>query len=246
MRYLILLFGNKNLQKGNELLKRRNKQLEIGNRELKKGNSLLKKGNKHLEKGNDHLEKGNILLMQNILHITTPAEWRKWLQEHYNQESEAWLVYAKKATGKPRIVYNDAVEEALCFGWIDSINKTYDAEHTVQRFTPRNPQSTYSQPNIERLRWLAAHKRIHPACEPAVQAILAREFTFPADIIAEIQKDPIAWDNYCRFSESYKRIAYIDSARKRPEEFAKRLKNFIDKTHHNALISGFGGIEKYY
>lgn len=209
---------------------------------------ILLSGNKNLEKGSKHLEKGINPPMQNILHISTQAEWRKWLQEHYNKENEAWLVYAKKATGKPRIIYNDAVEEALCFGWIDSINKTYDTEHTVQRFTPRKPQSSYSQPNIERLRWLAAHKRIHPAFESVVQAILAREFIFPSDIIAEIQKDPTAWNNYCRFSESYKRIriAYIDSARKRPEEFAKRLQNFIEKTHNNALIVGFGGIEKYY
>ena len=186
--------------------------------------------------------------MQNILDITTRAEWRKWLQQHFNTKAEAWLVYAKKSTGKPRILYNDAVEEALCFGWIDSTNKTLDANHTKQRFTPRKPQSSYSQPNIERLRWLVANDLIHPTYVETVQSILAREFVFPEDIIAAIQKDPQTWNNYCRFSESYKRIrvAYIDSARKRPEEFTKRLQNFISKTHANTLISGFGGIEKYY
>ena len=79
----------------------------------------------------------------NILHITTRAEWRNWLENNFNTQQEVWLVYAKKSTGKPRIQYNDAVEEALCFGWIDSTNKTLDKDHTIQRFTPRKPKSSY-------------------------------------------------------------------------------------------------------
>ncbi|MDD4847822.1 MAG: hypothetical protein PHR53_03535 [Bacteroidales bacterium] len=126
--------------------------------------------------------------MQNILNITTVEEWRAWLQQHFDVETEAWLVYARKSTGEKRILYNDAVEAALCFGWIDSINKTFDAAHTIQRFTPRKPQSGYSQPNIERLRWLAAHNLIHPALEATVQAILALEFVFPEDILNEMSR----------------------------------------------------------
>ena len=86
------------------------------------------------------------------LHITNRKDWRDWLKKNYKTEKEIWLVYHKKATGKPRIEYNDAVEEALCFGWIDSIVKTLDEEHTVQRFSPRKPKAKYSQANIERLR----------------------------------------------------------------------------------------------
>ena len=90
--------------------------------------------------------------MQNILHITTPAEWRKWLQEHYNQESEAWLVYAKKATGKPRIVYNDAVEEALCFGWIEVLLSGASMKLLLQSrlSQPTKTRMPFSLPRLQR------------------------------------------------------------------------------------------------
>ena len=73
-------------------------------------------------------------------------------------------------------------------------------------------------------------------------------FNFPEDIIDELKKDETVWENYQKFSESYKRIrvAYIDAARNRPEEFQKRLNSFMDKTRRNKLIMGYGGIEKYY
>jgi uncharacterized protein YdeI (YjbR/CyaY-like superfamily) len=183
-----------------------------------------------------------------ILHITTRAEWRNWLENNFNTQQEVWLVYAKKSTGKQRIQYNDAVEEALCFGWIDSTHKTLDKDHTMQRFTPRNPKSRYSQPNIERLKWLAHNNLIHRSVLEKVQEIIAQEFIFPKDIVDEIKRDKAAWKNYIKFSDSYKRlrVAYIDSARKRPEEFTKRLTNFIQKTRDNKRIPGFGGIDKYY
>ena len=182
------------------------------------------------------------------LKIKTRAEWRSWLARNFNIENEVWLVYAKKSTGEHRIQYNDAVEEALCFGWIDSTNKTLDKDHTIQRFTPRNPKSSYSQPNKERLKWLAENNLIHHSVLKTVQEIISTEYVSPLDILTEIKKDKLAWKNYNEFSDSYKRIriAYIDSARKRPKEFTKRLTNFIQKTHDNKLILGFGGIDKYY
>ena len=98
------------------------------------------------------------------------------------------------------------------------------------------------------MKWLAENNLIHPAFLKTVQEIISHRFVFPEDILDEIKRDQIAWNNYIKFSEPYKRIriAYIDSARKRPEEFAKRLTNFIQKTHNNKLIPGFGGIDKYY
>lgn len=82
----------------------------------------------------------------------------------------------------------------------------------------------------------------------SVKTIIDQEFEFPLDILDEIRKNPMAWENYQKFSDPYKRIriAYIDSARKRPEEFKKRLLNFIAKTQENKLIKGFGGVDKYY
>lgn len=190
----------------------------------------------------------NKLKTNKTLKLTTRTEWRNWLQENFNIENEVWLVYAKKSSGEPRIQYNDAVEEALCFAWIDSTNKRLDKDHSIQRFTPRQSKSTYSQANIERLKYLAENKLIHHSILATVQEIISKEYVFPVDILDEIRKDETAWKNFKGFSASYQRIriAYIDSARKRPEEFSKRLTNFIQKTRDNQLISGFGGINKYY
>ncbi len=94
------------------------------------------------------------------LYVTDPGEWRAWLEAHYKTEGEIWLVYYKKHTGKPRITYNDAVEQALCFGWIDSIVKKLNDERTAQRFSPRKPKSGYSQANIERLRYLVTQGKV--------------------------------------------------------------------------------------
>lgn len=187
-------------------------------------------------------------MTRKTLTIKTRAEWRNWLQMNFDIEHEVWLIYAKKSTGEQRILYNDAVEEALCFGWIDSTNKTFDKDHTMQRFTPRHMKSRYSQPNKERLKWLVENNLIHNSFLNTAKEIISEEYVFPVDILDEIKKDKTAWNNYMQFSEPYKRIriAYIDSARKRPEEFIKRLTNFIQKTRENKYILGFGGIDKYY
>ncbi|MGC9444121.1 MAG: YdeI/OmpD-associated family protein [Candidatus Methanospirareceae archaeon] len=183
----------------------------------------------------------------NTLYVTNRNDWRAWLEEHFDTEKEIWLIYPKKSSGKPRISYNDAVEEALCFGWIDSTVKSIDEEHTAQRFSPRNPQSNFSQANKERLKWLLTENLLHPSMQDIAENILKEKFVFPPDIIAAIKEDTMAWENYQNFSPSYKRIriAYIAAARKRPEEFKKRLAHFIEKTRANKQI-GFGGIEKYY
>lgn len=76
--------------------------------------------------------------------------WREWLAENFETESEIWLVFPMKESGDKSLLYNDAVEEALCFGWIDSTIKHIDPTHRAQRFTPRKKGSPYSRPNIER------------------------------------------------------------------------------------------------
>ena len=89
---------------------------------------------------------------------------------------------------------------------------------------------------------------IHTKFEDKTRSILSEPFIFPNDIIDKLKEDKVVWKNYQPFSEAYKRIriAYIEAARKRPEEFEKRLNNFISKTKDNKTIAGFGGIEKYY
>lgn len=174
--------------------------------------------------------------------------WRKWLEEHFESEKEIWVVFPTKAAGEESMLYNDSVEEALCFGWIDGQLKTLDATHVARRFTPRRKGSGYSRPNIERLIWLEEQEMIHPKVRPAILPLITEPYVFPKDILAELKKDPEVWRNYEHFSDSYKRIrvAYINAARPRPDEFRKRLASFIDKTKRGKIISGFGGIEKYY
>jgi uncharacterized protein YdeI (YjbR/CyaY-like superfamily) len=175
-------------------------------------------------------------------------EWRKWLEANFETEEDIWLEYPLKKTGKKRIIYNDAVEEALCFGWIDSTVKSFNDETTIQRFCRRRKKSTFSQPNIERLKWLVENDLIHHSMKDEVCNIIQQEFVFPEEIIKRLQTDKDVWKNYQNFSASYKRIriAYIQDARKRADEFEKRLNSFINKTKENKMIKGFGGIEKYY
>jgi len=185
---------------------------------------------------------------KNILFCRDRKEWRDWLAEHFETENEIWFVFPTLASGERGVSYNDAVEEALCFGWIDGRAGRLDEAHGLRRFTPRRKGSPYSQPNIERLIFLDQQDMIHPKIKPTVENIIRESFVFPQDILDEIQKDPTAWANYNTFSEPYKRIrvAYINAARKRPEEFQKRLANFIAKTKENKLIVGYGGIDRYY
>ena len=163
-----------------------------------------------------------------IFSTSDRAAWRRYLTEHFETAQEVWFVFPTRAAGEESLSYNDAVEEALCFGWIDSTNRRLDDTHCIRRFTPRKKGSSYSQPSI--------------------LPVIEKPFVFPEDILDILRQDETVWANYQRFSEPYKRIriAYIEAARKRPEEFQKRLNSFVEKTRRNTRIMGYGGIEKYY
>lgn len=181
-------------------------------------------------------------------YFTNRHDWRKWLENNFEVKDDIWLEYPKKETGKKRILYNDAVEEALCFGWIDTTVKSLNRETTIQRFCRRRNNSSYSQANKERLKWLLENGLIHKSVFDDMEKVTKEEFVFSKDIVEKLNADENTWENFRKMSEPYKRIriAYIESARKRPEEFEKRLNNFIAKTKENKMIKGFGGIEKYY
>lgn len=182
-----------------------------------------------------------------LLYVTNRKEWRDWLKKHYNSEKEIYLVYYKKHTGKLRIPYNDAVEEALCFGWIDSTIKGIDEDRFAQRFSVRNPKTPYSQANKERLRALVKQGKVVKEVLATLGNLDEEKFEIPSDILRAIKANKKAWKNFKGFSESYIRIriAFIEAACKRPEEFEKRLNYFIHMTQKNKQF-GFGGIEKYY
>jgi uncharacterized protein YdeI (YjbR/CyaY-like superfamily) len=176
----------------------------------------------------------------------TRTEWRAWLQEHYQSEAEIWLVYYKKESGKPRIPYADAVKEALCFGWIDSNVITIDEESFAQKFSPRKLGITYSQPNKERLKVLLEEGLVLEDVRQNLGDVVPEAYIFPDDIIEVLKSNPQAWENFQGFSPPYQRIriAFIDSARKRPEVYEKRLNHFIRMT---AQDKQYGvGIEEFF
>ena len=181
------------------------------------------------------------------LYIKTRSEWRNWLTINYKTEKEIWLVFQNKSSGKTGITYEEAVEEALCFGWIDSIVKKNEKHSRVQRFTPRNPKSTYSQLNKERLKRFLRKRKVIAEVRKAIGNLENEEFIFPKDILSEIKKNKEAWKNYQKFSEAYKRIriAFIDDSRIRQDIFRIRLNYFIKMTAQNKQY-GLKGIEKYF
>jgi uncharacterized protein YdeI (YjbR/CyaY-like superfamily) len=183
----------------------------------------------------------------NLLTFDNRREWRAWLKSNYCKEKEAWLVFAKRHTGKRRILYNDAVEEALCFGWIDSTARRIDADRYAQKFSVRNVKTPYSQANLERLRALAGKGKVIQSVLERFRMQDARKFVIPADLLREIKSNRKAWVNFKRFSPAYIRIriAYIQGARERPAEFEKRKRHFLEMTEKNRQF-GFGGVKKYF
>ena len=100
---------------------------------------------------------------ERLLYVATSREWRSWLEQHHDSCKEIWLVYYKKHTRKPSIPYVEAVEEAICFGWIDSTIRRIDDEKYAQKFTPRNASSQWSLLNIERAKKLIKSGRMTEA-----------------------------------------------------------------------------------
>src|SRR5829696_2509092 len=130
------------------------------------------------------------------IYISDRKKWRQWLRQHYKTEKEIWLVYYKKGSGKPRIAYNDAVEEALCFGWIDSTVRSIDETRFAQRFSPRKPNSKYSPANKERLRSLLKKKKVIKEVRDSLGDILEEKFVVPDDILDEIKSNKQAWKHF--------------------------------------------------
>lgn len=102
--------------------------------------------------------------------VKTRAEWRRWLRDHHASERGAWLVSYRRVTGKPAVEYDDAVREALCYGWIDSVVKPLDVERTLSLYTPRRAGSGWSRSNKERVNDLVAAGRMSAAGLAKIEA----------------------------------------------------------------------------
>lgn len=176
------------------------------------------------------------------LYVVDRKSWRAWLARSHKSESEIWLIYYRKETGKPRISYNDAVEEALCYGWIDSTVKKIDEERFAQRFSVRKKTSGLSQMNRERVHKLIAQKKMTKAGLAAIAHVFdpsrdeIEDLDIPPDILDPLKENEQAWIHFQKMPESYKRIriAYIESRKRHGKEmFEKSLNHFIEMTARN-------------
>ena len=128
-----------------------------------------------------------------IFYAEDRKKWRAFLAEHFETSNEIWFVFPTRDSGEAGVSYNDAVEEALCFGWIDGRAGSLDDAHHIRRFTPRRVGSKYSQPNIERLKWLDSMGMIHPKVRESVLPVINAPFVFPEDITEKLKADPVVW-----------------------------------------------------
>jgi uncharacterized protein YdeI (YjbR/CyaY-like superfamily) len=170
----------------------------------------------------------------NSVHPKTRAEWRKWLEKNHTRTEGVWLITYKKATGKPRIEYEEAVEEALCFGWIDSKANKLDDERSMLWMSPRKPGTGWSRPNKERIERLTAAGWIAPAGLAKIEAAkkdgswealdAVEALEIPPDLEKAFASYGAAKQNFEAFPRSVKRaiLEWISSAKK-PETRAKRI-----------------------
>jgi uncharacterized protein YdeI (YjbR/CyaY-like superfamily) len=171
------------------------------------------------------------------LYLKNRQEWREWLSANFDKKKEIWLVFFKKHTGKPRIPYNDAVEEAICFGWIDSLMKRVDDEIYVQKFSPRRTKSNWSIPNKERARKMIRNGQMAPSGMAHIDIEAwdkervpekAEEYKVPEILKNALKQNRRASETFRNLAPSYKRhyIGWIMSA-KRDETKLKRLEEAI-------------------
>lgn len=161
------------------------------------------------------------------------AAWRAWLADHHEREAGVWLVTLRKASGLPRIGYDEAVEEALCFGWVDSKPRKLDALRTMLYFAPRKPRSGWSRPNKERVERLTAAGLMAPAGLARVEAAkldgswssldAVEALEVPDDLAAALAALSGAREKFDAFPPSARRgiLEWIVSARTAPTRAAR-------------------------
>ena len=173
------------------------------------------------------------------IYFPSPAAFGEWLAEHHDRETEVWVGFWKKGTGEPSLTWSEAVDEALCFGWIDGLLRRVDHRRHIQRFTPRKPKSNWSKINLAKVEALRAEGRMRPAGEAAYARRLDErtgvysfeqpdEPAFDAAQRARFEAEPAAWAWFSGQSASYRRQAtwWVVSAKK-PETRERRLATLI-------------------
>jgi uncharacterized protein YdeI (YjbR/CyaY-like superfamily) len=176
--------------------------------------------------------------MPKTLYVASRDEWRAWLQAHHASEAEVWLIFYKAHTGKPSISYEDSVEEALCFGWVDSLIQKIDEEKYARKFTPRKLDSVWSLTNKRRVAKVIREGRITPAglskiTYPLDEPIEDRPrppLTLPSHIEQVLRSDAQAWENFVKLPPSHKRnyIGWITSAKKEETQL-RRAREAVER-----------------
>lgn len=175
-------------------------------------------------------------------HPKSRNQWRQWLEKNHSTSQGVWFTYYKKESGKSRVLYDEAVEEALCFGWIDSLPRKLDDERSMLKFTPRKPKSVWSQLNKTRVEKLIKDKLMMPAGFASIAIakkngswhtltasdIAAATNQLPDDLTKYLTKKKKAKENFEQFSFSIRKqfLSWIDSA-KRPETRIQRIKQTV-------------------
>lgn len=172
------------------------------------------------------------------------AEWRQWLEDNCSTSPSVWLIYDKKGSGKQNLTYDEAVEEALCFGWIDSRPNTLDDKRWMQLFSPRKAKSPWSKLNKQRIKTLVEQGLMASAGLQKIKAAKAdgswclldaiEELRIPADLEAALATNDAARRYFMAFGPSYKKgiLWWIESA-KRPETRAKRIQETVTLAAQN-------------
>src|SRR5579859_583065 len=183
-----------------------------------------------------------------ILLFATQQDWEMWLQEHHREPAGVWLKLAKRAMGVSSVSYQEALESALCYGWIDGQKASFDEQYWLQKFTPRRPKSVWSQINCEKAMALVAAGRMQ--AEGLRQVELARadgrwdrayasqsKATVPDDLQSELDKNPQAraFFNTLNSVNRYAILYRIQDA-KRAETRAARIQKFIAMLERNEKL----------
>ena len=176
---------------------------------------------------------------KNILNITTREDFRKWLMANHDTETECWMIVKKgKQPPTDYVWYLDAVEEVLCFGWIDTTHKNINGVD-VQKFTPRAAKSPWSELNKERVRRLEQLGMMTDAGRSVLPDMSDNGFVIDSEIMQAFHSNPLAWDNFIRFPKLYQRVR-IDSIqrdkKKDREVFDKRLEKLIEQSQAGKMF----------
>ncbi len=181
---------------------------------------------------------------KNLLPVKNRAELREWLLENHGTEKECWVVVKRgRPSDNGTFWYIDAVEEALCFGWIDSTTKKMPDGTTAQRLAPRRKNSQWSELNKERCRRMEKLGMITDAGRAVLPDMTEKGFAIDKDILEALRSDPEIWENFRNFPPLYQcvRIDTIQIKKKQPELFKSRLQKLLANTKSNIMYGEWNG-----